>query len=266
MQAKKIEDEVINQGGDLGQITQSLMANVQNNYLVLNKSMLPSKGLFYHQDIKYKKLSTIDIKNLSTVTSETIDGVMNSVLARNIIGVNINDIFVGDKIWLIFYLRNVTYNDYPYNIRYKCSSCGYFKNFEMRFNDLVVDYLKEDFNYTYKMNNGDTVEISFPTIGIEVQCNQILQEPEKYTMTGIIDDELMNIACYIKSINGKNMSLMKAYNYIENLDALSFTNFSNYMSEVNFGVKPYLNITCECGNTETVPLTFAQDYFMPKIK
>mgnify|MGYP003289316020 CR=1 FL=1 len=267
MQSKKIDDEILNQGGDLGAITNTLMNSTpNNNYTILNKSMLPSKGLFYPQEIKYKKLTTIDIKNLSTVNSDTLDGVMNSVLSRNIININVNDIFVGDKIWLIFFLRSVTYNDYPYAIRYKCDNCGNSSIFNMRFNDLTIDYLKEDFNYSYKMDNNDVIEITFPTVGNEISCNQIIQEPEKYTMDGIIDEELLNIACYIKSVNGTKLSIMKAYDYITNLDGISFTNFSNYMSDVNFGVKPYININCECGGTTIVPLTFTSDYFMPKIK
>ena len=112
---------------------------------------------------------------------------------------------------------------------------------------------------------GDKIEIGFPTIGNEVQCNQILREPEKYTITGEIDEELLNIACYIKSIDGKKVSLMKAYDYITELDAKSFTNFGNYMTDINFGIKPYFELDCDCTEKVIVPLSLSPDYFMPKI-
>jgi hypothetical protein len=115
------------------------------------------------------------------------------------------------------------------------------------------------------MENGDIIEIGFPTIGNEIAANQIKLEPEKYTVNGEIDGSLLNIACYIKSINGSKVSIMKAYNYICELDALSFTNFGNYMADIDFGVQPYFEITCECSNKIIVPLSLSPEYFMPKI-
>ncbi|MBO7691804.1 MAG: hypothetical protein J6T10_04120 [Methanobrevibacter sp.] len=266
MQSRKIEsNDIINQGGNLAEITQAVLQQTTKNVIPLNKSLLPSRGVFYKGDINLKKLSTLDIKNLSMVTSDTIDGVMNSIIAKNVTGVNINDILVGDKIWLIFYLRSITYNDYPYQIKYQCDNCNNIDTFQMRFDNLNVSYLPEDFNYEYTMNNGDTIVIGFPTIGNEIECNAILREPDKYSITPI-DESLLNISSYIKSINGEIKSAMSAYRYIENLDALSFTNFANYMTDVNFGVKPYIEIDCSCGNKVAVPLTFSPDYFMPKIK
>ena len=115
------------------------------------------------------------------------------------------------------------------------------------------------------MKNGDVITIGFPTIGNEVETNMVLREPEKYSMTPI-DEELINIANYIKTLNGVNQSIMSAYRYIETLDAPSFSNFANYMADVNFGVKPYINIKCDCGNIIQAPLSFSAEYFMPKIK
>lgn len=266
MQSKKIDDEQIkNSGGDLAELTKAILQQQIKNEKPLNKSLLPSKGLLYKNDLFVRKLSTIDIKNLSTVTADTVDGVMNGILARNVKGININDILVGDKIWLIFYLRNITYNDYPFAMKYICPECNTTALFNMTFNDLVITYLPEDFNYDYVMSNGDVVTIGFPTIGNEIETNLILREPEKYSMTPI-DEELINIGNYIKTINGVPQSIMQSYRYIENLDATSFSNFANYMADVNFGVKPYVNIKCSCGNVVQAPLSFSSDYFMPKIK
>jgi hypothetical protein len=107
--------------------------------------------------------------------------------------------------------------------------------------------------------------LCFPTIGTEVQKNQILKEPEKYTIDGEIDDDILNVACFVKSINGSKVSIMKAYEYICNLDALSFTNFGNYMADIDFGVKTLIDIKCDCTNIVKVPLALSPDYFMPRI-
>lgn len=266
MQSRKIEDEnILNQGGSLADISRAIIQQQKPTDQPLNKSLLPSQGLFYHNDISVKKLTTIDIKNLSTVTTDTVDGIMNGILARNVNGVQVNDILVGDKIWLIFYLRSITYDDYPFDIKYQCPECGNMNVFKMQFKDLTVNTLPTDFKYEYTLLNGDVVTIGFPTIGNEIESNMILREPEKYSITPI-DEELLNIGNYIKAINGKPQSIMQAYRYIETMDGKSFANFANYMADVNFGVKPYINIKCECGNTIVEPLSFSPEFFMPKIK
>ena len=85
MQSKKIEDiNLTQQGGDMAQIAMAVAKQQQDNMVVLNKDLLPSKGRFYTQDLRVKKLSTIDIKNLSTLTADTFDGVMNSIIAHNV--------------------------------------------------------------------------------------------------------------------------------------------------------------------------------------
>lgn len=265
MQSRKIDETQIPQGGDMAQIAMAVAAQQQKNMITLNKDLLPSKGKYYATDLYVKKLSTIDIKNLSTLTADTIDGVMNSIIAHCVQGINVNDILVGDKFWLIFYLRNLTYNDYPFYVKYKCKECGKTAMYKTQMKDIIVNYIQDDFNPTYTMENGDTIEIGFPTIGNEISKNQILREPEKYTVDGEIDEALLNIACYVKSINGSKISIMKAYNYICELDALSFTNFGNYMADIDFGVKPYFEIPCDCTNKVIVPLSLSPEYFMPKI-
>ena len=264
MQSRKIDETEI-QGGDMAQIARAVAAQQQKNITALNKDLLPSKGKYYQSDLYVKKLSTIDIKNLSTLTVDTIDGVMNSIIAHCVQGINVNDILVGDKYWLVFYLRNLTYNDYPFYVKYQCKECGKVGMFKTQMNDIIVNYIKDDFNPTYTMNNGDTIEIGFPTIGNEVQKNQIMREPEKYTVDGVIDEQILNIACYIKAINGSKISIMRAYNYICELDALSFTNFGNYMADIDFGVKPYFEIPCDCSNKILAPISLSAEYFMPKI-
>lgn len=265
MQSRKIDSTEIQKGGDMAEIAMAIAAQQKKNQTVLNKDLLPSKGKYYNNDLFVKKMSTIDIKNLSSLNADTLDGIINSIIAHNVSGINVNDILVSDKFWLLFYLRNLTYNDYPFYVKYKCDVCGKMSTIKTTMNDFIVTYIKEDFNPKYTLDNGDEIEIGFPTIGNEVSMKQILNEPDKYIVTGEIDDRLLNIACYIKSLNGVKISIMKAYDYICNLDAVSFTNYCNYMADIDFGVKPYYELECECKNKIIVPISLTPDYFMPKI-
>lgn len=142
MQSRKIDETQIPQGGDMAQIAMAVAAQQQKNMITLNKDLLPSKGKYYATDLYVKKLSTIDIKNLSTLTADTIDGVMNSIIAHCVQGINVNDILVGDKFWLIFYLRNLTYNDYPFYVKYNCKECGKTAMYKTQMKDIIVNYIQ----------------------------------------------------------------------------------------------------------------------------
>ena len=110
----------------------------------------------------------------------------------------------------------------------------------MTFKDIQTNYLADDFNTNVTLDNGDEIELCFPTIGNEITMNQMLREPEKYSVTGELDDQMLNIAFHIKKLNGKEISIMKAYEYITSgIDGYSFSTFCNAMADVNFGIKPF---------------------------
>ena len=271
MKSTKIEnaEQLVQNGGDMAAIAAAVARQQQDkNYILLNKELLPSKGKFYPDDIKVKKLSPIDLKNLSTMTANTIDGIMNSTIAHCVSGINVNDILIGDKFWFIFYLRQLTYNDMPFNIKYHCENCEKYGIYQMTFKDIQTNYLADDFNTNVTLDNGDEIELCFPTIGNEITMNQMLREPEKYSVTGELDDQMLNIAFHIKKLNGKEISIMKAYEYITSgIDGYSFSTFCNAMADVNFGIKPYITIVCEKCNKEIYEtVNISPEYFLPKIK
>ena len=105
----------------------SILADIKNQppkgAILLDKSLLPSKGMFYQDKIYVKKLSTINIKKLATITDQNSNFVINNILKSSIWdgnGFDYTKILVADKIWLIFYLRSFTYNDIPFKVRHKC--------------------------------------------------------------------------------------------------------------------------------------------------
>lgn len=271
MQSKKIDGEEINNiinnsNGDLGAVAAALMNQQKNNNQIeINKSLLPSRGIFYPNQIFVKKLTTVDIKNLSLVNPINFDATINGILAKNVFGIDVNDILSGDKMWFIFYLRKITFEDLPYEIKYNCESCGNAEVYNMYFKDLIITQLDEKFDYNYLMKNNDNIVVGFPRISDEIQENIMIKDPEAYGKS-TFDADLLNIALFIKEINGKKVSILNAYNYIYSLDGMSFTAFSNYMGNIYFGVKPYIKIKCKCGSEIISPLVFNAEYFMPNIK
>lgn len=258
MKAVKIEDTNIS--GDLGVAAEKMAAQyAKEEGTLLNKDLLPSRGKYYPNDIRVKKLSTIDIKNLSTVTQDNVNNILNTVISKNVLGVNVNDVFVGDKLWLIFYLRSITYNDYPFLVKYNCDACRHSGLHEFKLADIQVNYLSDDFNDQFTTNDGDIITLTFPTIGNENNANRLKKEDQ----FAEFDGDLIDIANYIKAVNGKNLTLRSAYEYLISMDPIDFAKFTNMMGNSAFGIKPTYDISCSCGNTITEKIVFSPDFFMP---
>lgn len=264
MQSRKINANV---GGDLGSATEEVMAqqgmSVQQNGTMLNSELLPSKGVFYSSPLYVKKLSTIDIKNLNTMNEENANAVLNSVLANCITGIPFNSLLQADKLWLIFYLRSFTYNDYPVSIKYECPDCKKHAIFEAKIADFDVKYLSEDFNENLELPSGRKIIVQYPTMGHEQKANQLKRNDQ---LIEAVDPELIDVACYIKAIDGQNVSLMQAYEALKNMDAMDFVTFSNYMIDYAVGLNPVMKIPCSCGNEVAKRVSFTPDFFMPKFK
>lgn len=264
MKSNKIEN-VEQYSGNLGNIAESIIKNneIPKNTILLNKDIMPSKGKFYPNDIYIKKLTSTELKNLSTVTETNVNNVFNTVLSKNVIGVDVNDIMLNDKIWFIFYLRSVTYNDLKYKIKYHCDECGTNDTYDTSFNDIKVNYISDDIENTIEMDDNTKLEVGYTTIGDETQCLQISKNNDM--LVEAVDEDMLLFATKLKKINGEKISLMKAYDYIINMDGMTFAKFAHFVDRVEFGIKPYLEIDCKCGAKVHTNLVYSADFFIPKI-
>lgn len=264
MQSTKINANV---GGDLGSATEEVMAQqgiaAKAQGTMLNSELLPSKGKYYSAPLFIKKLTAIDIKNLNTMTEENANAILNSVISNCVSGINFNDLLQGDKLWLIFYLRAFTYNDYPVSIKYECPECKRQSIFEAKLSDFNVKSLKEDFNNQIELSSGMKVEVQYPTLGHESKANQLKRNDQ---MIEAVDPELIDIACYLKAVDGRKLTMLQAYETLKNMDAMDFVEFSNYMIDNAIGLDPIIKIPCNCGNIVEKRVTFTPDFFMPKFR
>ena len=116
----------------------------KSNKILINKDLLPSKGKYYKTDLYSRKLSAIEMKELSKVTRESVDRVFNSTIASAIDGIELSDVQRNDKLWLIYYLRSITYNDIPMKVQGECKSCGKKEWYDYRLMNLDVVYAEKE--------------------------------------------------------------------------------------------------------------------------
>lgn len=233
--------------------------------ILLDKTLMPSRGKFYNSDIFVKKFSAKNIKDLSNIQMEQlgqINQIIYKVLTDCVSGIDLNSILTNDKIWLIYYLRDLTYNSMPIKIKSVCPHCEKTTIQEYTLDKLSVTYYDKEFPDKYKLLNGDEVTFRFPTIGTEIQTKRLKNDPQSYD---VIDDEFMLLASHIHTINGKSISLYNVYNYVCNLEPMAFSNLVNTISDYYCICERIANFKCSCGETVNEVIGFNQQFFLPKV-
>jgi len=241
-------------------------ANTNSNQIMINKDSLPSKGSYYPNDIFARKLNAKEIKQLSTVDQQNVNAVFNKIIGDCLTGVEMRDILINDKIWFIYYLRSITFNDMAMNVRCHCDLCGTDSNQDYVLNKLLVTHPAKDLPEAIKLPNKDTITPGFPTIGTEIQINRLKNDPN---VIETVDEEIMTICAHINEINGKKVSLWDAYCYFSvdgcKGSGYDFAYFCQSMKDYVFGAKSFFKTDCSCGEEIYGEISLTPDFFVPKI-
>lgn len=231
--------------------------------MLLDKGLMPSRGKLYVEDIYVKKLSTANIQSLSTINENNANYIFNTIITSCVYNIDTNKICVGDKLWLIYYLRSLTFEDMPYKIKHECEHCGQTTVLEYRLKNLKVNYLDEEVPQFIELKNGDKITLRFPTIETEFKANR---EKNSEDYVEEVNPAMIDFACNIAEVNGNKMSIRKAYEYVSNMDAMDFSFLVNEISKYTFTVLPYAVFECpKCGEEVIERIPFTPTFFLPKV-
>lgn len=273
---KQQQDEFIKKSIEAMQ-NKSVNKVVENNSMFMPENNsnywfiegLPSRYALYPEGTKIygRPLKVLEIKKLSSINDTNADYVINEVLRKTIKGINIDDLYIADKLFIVFWLRANTYRESGYVVNFTCSKCETESKYHFEINNLEVQQLSEDFdpNKELRLKNGDLVKINFLTIKDSLLIERFKEMNTK--LFGEIDSELLNIAEMIKEINGNKLNLLEKYKFILDLDPGDFSYISQYIESNGMGIKPYMNVKCEkCGGTAPVGITFHSSFLFPEFK
>lgn len=232
--------------------------------VMINRDMLPSRGRYYDSDLYARKLSAIEMKNLSKITVETADSVFNRVISDAISGIDVDRIMKNDKLWLIYFLRSLTYNDLPIKVQAKCPSCKESSWYEYRLANLDVTYADRDLVEELTLPNGDKITVGFTTIGDEREITSTKNNPAYIEH---IDSDLMTVTAYVKTINGARVSIYEGYEYFTRGkgSAMDYSKLLSHLKKFGFGARPYGKFTCKCGKEVYADIVLDHDFFLPDI-
>lgn len=230
----------------------------------INPEMLPSKGKMYKSQLYARKLNAIQMKELSKLTKDNVDRVVDNIISKNITGVDFKDLMKSDKLWLLYFLRAITYNDYPYKVRGVCDSCEEKSWVEYQLKDLLVTYYNGEIE-DLVLPNGDKISFKFPTVKDEQEGEAIKNNPGYIEL---IDSDLMGTIDFIREINNKRISLYEAYSYFirGKGSALDYAHYITHIKDKVFGCRPGAKFKCSCGGDIYAEIPLDATFFLPDLK
>lgn len=270
---EKVQDDVVDNMVSVA--TPPLLKSLQevnapavdsSNYWFIDT--LPTKYRLYPEGTKIeaRPLKVIEVKKLSSMNESNADYIINDILRRTIRGIKIDNIYLADKLYIIFWLRNNTFRDSSYVVDFRCPKCDKDSKYHFELNNLKVDYLKEDYDPNKEINlkSGDKLKLRYLKIFDELAFERFKEINGE--LFDEIDDQLLGLSQMINTVNGKPIEdMLERYKYVLELDPQDFSYISTYIDKYSIGVDPIMNVECQlCGGTSPMGITFRGEFFLPK--
>lgn len=232
---------------------------------------LPTKGKFYPEGttITARPLKVLEVKKLSQMNKENADEIVNNVISCAIKGIEVDDLYSSDKLYIIFWLRANTYKNSEGSIKIECPKCNTLSDYMFRIEDLSIrDYDEKQISKVENglvLSNGDTIKFKFLTVRDEQENQKFIRKNKDSLMS--FDEEILSICKMIESINGEKRGLVDKYIYLtDQLNPSEFSLVQSYIYDISIGLEPYMEVKCKnCGGIVETPLPFRPDFFLPKV-
>jgi len=233
---------------------------------------LPSKGRFYEGIVKEKEgkvlVRPITLKEEKVFTTERLlkTGQAFDIVFRNCIktpGIDTTKILSSDRVFLLFYLRAISYGP-NYDLRTKCTSCGFDNETTININDLNIKYppkeLEEPFSVTlpsskkvivFKMSRGSEEARMIKYMNMPKNANEV---------NNMFVDRIMNLIIDIEGVPKE-----KWETFLNNLIGMDVSHIRKTLELVDFGYETNEAISCsKCGTSLKLALTINENFFRTK--
>lgn len=237
---------------------------IRSNYVPIDD--LPSKYFFYPPNTKLsaKPMSVADVKSLSNMSDVNYDTIINGVLSRNVTGININQLLRADKYYLVFFLRANTFKNSGYEIAYHCNFCNKDTAYNFTVDILEIAYAKQNVKMDIDLpESKEHLQLRYKTIDDENKYNEFKKINAKTIKD--FDEDILDIACDVVSINDEVLSLSKRYDHVINMNPTDYAYLISYLDSISFGVKENVNAVCNnCKEVTPLGVSFRPEFFIPK--
>lgn len=229
---------------------------------------IPSMFKLYPKGTKLfgRKLDVLEIKKLAQRNEYNENFIVKDIFSTVFKGINPEDIYREDKLYLLLWLRANTFNEKGFSVDFKCTKCDELSTYDFSLDNLNVKFFNDKFfeNNIVKMRNGDSIEVKYLTVKEEEKLEAAEEEFAKMK----INKDLLETAASIKTINNENIPLINKYHYLINLKpSTDCMKLEAVINKYDFGVRPILNVKCNnCGGVGPCGVTFRKSFLTPEYR
>lgn len=241
----------------------------KDNYFQIEE--LPSKFKLYPPGTKLyaRPLKVVEVKMLSSMTEDNANYIINEILRKTIKGYNINELYVSDKLYLIFWLRANTYSDSGYSIEFDCPLCEHSTTYDFGLECLDIMDIKDEYDIDKDVvlpGSKHNLKVAQLKIKDENNVKAFIDKNKKIPIK--YDTDVLAIANVITHINGEEVTdLKEKYNYLLDIHPSDYAYLESYILHFEMGVNPYMDVKCnDCGGISPMAVTFRSDFFVPKFR
>lgn len=229
---------------------------------------LPTSGLLYPAGTKLmgRPLKVLEVKKLTSINEYNAESVITDILRKCVKGISVDEIYLNDKIYILFWLRANSYRNNSYVVDFECPKCEKESTYHFDINSIQINKV-DNFNKDVVLKSGDHISLKFLQIKDEKDIGNFRERyGQMITKSGNeVDDELVGMAYMVDTINGKAPSPLDKYSYVLNLSAEDFSCLLTHIENNTASVKPYMNVACNlCGGETQLGLSFRPEFFLPR--
>jgi hypothetical protein len=248
------------------QDSKAFTADANTNYWEVTG--LPTGGKLYPEGTKIvaRPLKVLEVKKLTSINEYNAESVITDILRKCVRGISVDDIYLNDKVFILFWLRANSFRNNSYVVDFECPKCEKESTYHFEINNIQIKSV-ENFEKDLILDSGDAISLKFLKIKDEKDIGNFRERYEQIIVKagGEVDEELVGMSFMIDTINNVNVSPLDKYNYVLRLEPEDFSMLLTHIENNTASVKPYMNIACNlCGGETQLGLSFRPDFFLPK--
>lgn len=280
------KDPNIQLNGD--NIVDQIISHSEDDFLPWEEIQLPSMGLYYGESMKDGKLHVRPMG----ITAEKILSTQRLAAAGKSIDMmlkkcvkfpkefNIDDLLLGDKNFLFFYIRGITYGP-EYNFFYTCSDkqCARASEYEGNLHDVRIKFADPNLG-------PEPFRIELPILSKSANkkvwakakmlrtkdsremLNQINTTRRYEDLDAMVDETISsNIARLIVEVGTDESSTtdrQKIQKFVERLHSNDAKTIDKFIDDATPGIETRIKLTCQhCGNQMSGDLPITESFFRP---
>ena len=211
---------------------------------------LPSRAKGYVKTQSSIKIRSMTYEDEKFIASYSGGALLDDLIARCVIDVDLDELYLEDKLFLYFKLREVSFGSMA-KMEASCNFCGFSNELEIDLSKLKVDYAEEDFE--------DPKEIMLPGLKKVAFVSKMRSHLQKYSVN---DTELLeNLWRFIKKI-GEYEDPVVLSKAVKKLSSVDVRVIMAHINNQSFGLDSRAKFICnKCRKENTASIGLNLDFF-----